>query len=155
MLASCNNVNPITEDTGRSLQASSPDEIAFVEFTDKLGYFMFNRKNDQLIFQDNNYDSKIDRYTILTCVPFRSETKKMRIFIKDDNDQIILMVKGAESEICKLVNNNESQWLNYKTKELSKKGLRTLAFCYKLIDKETYNTFKENYDKSYPDQKEQ
>jgi len=37
MLASCNNVNPITEDSGRSLQASSPDEIAFVEFTDNLG----------------------------------------------------------------------------------------------------------------------
>jgi len=155
MLASCNNVNPITEDTGRSLQASSPDEISFVEFTDNLGYIMYNRKNDLIMFQDSNLNNRYDRFDILTCVPFRSETKKMRIFIKDSNDQIILMIKGAESEICKLVNNNESQWLNYKTKELSKKGLRTLAFCYKLIDKDVYNTFKENYDKSYPDQKEQ
>jgi len=51
MLATCNNVTPTTEtavkdfnstpnsdNNARILQASSPDEIAFVEFTDNIGY---------------------------------------------------------------------------------------------------------------------
>jgi len=37
MLALCNNVTPTQNGNKRVLQASSPDEIAFVEFTDSLG----------------------------------------------------------------------------------------------------------------------
>eukprot|EP00341_Mesodinium_pulex_P013662 CAMPEP_0116899914 /NCGR_PEP_ID=MMETSP0467-20121206/8387_1 /TAXON_ID=283647 /ORGANISM="Mesodinium pulex, Strain SPMC105" /LENGTH=162 /DNA_ID=CAMNT_0004573019 /DNA_START=1180 /DNA_END=1668 /DNA_ORIENTATION=+ len=37
MLGVCNNVNPTEDENERKLQASSPDEIAFVEFTDKAG----------------------------------------------------------------------------------------------------------------------
>jgi len=39
------------------------------------------------------------------------------------------MVKGAESEIFKLVSENESQWLLYNSLNISKLGLRSLAFC--------------------------
>jgi len=74
---------------------------------------MINRKNDSIVIQDRTMDNKIDHYEILAIVPFSSETKKMRIFIRNQqNNNILLLVKGAESEICKLVNNNESQWLN-------------------------------------------
>jgi len=38
MLAICNNVTPTFEGNVRTLQASSPDEIAFVEYTDEMGY---------------------------------------------------------------------------------------------------------------------
>lgn len=38
MLGACNSVSPTEVDGHRQLQASSPDEIAFVDFTDSIGY---------------------------------------------------------------------------------------------------------------------
>jgi len=37
MLGACNSVSPSENDGKRTLQASSPDEIAFVDFTDSIG----------------------------------------------------------------------------------------------------------------------
>jgi len=55
----------------------------------------------------------------------------MRIFFRDtsNSEKVILMIKGAENEISKLLKENESQFVNYKCKEISKIGLRTLTFC--------------------------
>jgi len=73
MLATCNNVSPTIEHTHelkdtqnsdkniRILQASSPDEIAFVEFTDSVGYFMENRKNNSIRIKDSNNNDAIVR----------------------------------------------------------------------------------------------
>jgi len=83
MLATCNNVSPTIENSTqelkesqnskklkdtqnsdknvRVLQASSPDEIAFVEFTDAVGYFMENRKNDSIRFKNCNISDAIVR----------------------------------------------------------------------------------------------
>jgi len=132
MLALCNNVTPTGDGDKRVLQASSPDEIAFVEFTDSLGFFMQERKLNEITIKDETCNGNLVKFEILCVVPFRSETKKMRIIIRVvPKGNIVLMVKGAESELTKLLTNNESQWLIYKSKEISKRGLRTLAFCYK------------------------
>jgi len=162
MLALCNNVNPSYEESYekdnvyktncRVLQASSPDEKSFVEFTDEIGFYMLDRNisnitirsqtknnNHKGINRENHSDLKVDNenlgtemnYEELVSVPFRSETKRMRNVIKTQyNDKYILMIKGAESEIVKLLKDeNEKNWLLYKSKDLSKRGLRTLAFA--------------------------
>jgi len=93
---------------------------------------MFDRKLNEISIKDKTNGDSIVNWQILCVVPFRSETKKMRIIIRMlPKGNLVLMVKGAESEITKLLSNNESQWLIYKSKEISKRGLRTLAFCYK------------------------
>lgn len=51
MLGACNSVSPTEVDGKRQLQASSPDEIAFVDFTDSIGYFMDARSTDQIVFK--------------------------------------------------------------------------------------------------------
>mmetsp|Transcript_105749 Transcript_105749/g.227940 ORF Transcript_105749/g.227940 Transcript_105749/m.227940 type:complete len:107 (+) Transcript_105749:14-334(+) len=105
---------------------------------------MFDRKLNEIVIKDQCNNDMIVKWEILTTVPFRSETKKMRIVVRNmQTNQLVLMVKGAESECAKLVNENEAQWLIYKSKEISKRGLRTLTFCYKYISEETYREFRE------------
>jgi len=52
MLGTCNSVSPTEIDDTRSLQASSPDEIAFVVFTDSIGYFMKSRSSLNINFEE-------------------------------------------------------------------------------------------------------
>jgi phospholipid-translocating ATPase len=85
-LALCHNVSPvIDEDTKeRSLQASSPDEIALVEFCESLGIILKSRndKTLELIYRIDKELSIMQKYEILNIFPFSSETKRMGIIIR-------------------------------------------------------------------------
>lgn len=80
----------------------------------------------------------------------------MRIFLIDTNDKskVYLFVKGADSEISKLITENQRQFLIHKCKELSKGGLRTLSFCYKTLTDSQYKHFNTQYESAYPSAKE-
>lgn len=89
MLALCNNVNPSYEESYekdnvyktncRVLQASSPDEKSFVEFTDEIGFYMLDRNisnitirsqtknnNHKGINRENHSDLKVDNENLGT-----------------------------------------------------------------------------------------
>lgn len=85
-LAICHNVSPVVdEETGeRSLQASSPDEIALVEFCESVGVKLKSR-NDRSLELEFAVDSKVkvlQKYEILNVFPFSSETKRMGIIVR-------------------------------------------------------------------------
>lgn len=115
MLALCNNVNPSYEEeyvkdglktntkNCRVLQASSPDEKSFVEFTDEIGFYMLDRNINNIIIrshliksQEQSKDLSLNsakskdnlglemNFEELVSVPFRSETKRMRNVIKTE-----------------------------------------------------------------------
>ncbi len=45
----CHNVTPVFDDDGkRSFQASSPDEIALVEFSESVGMILKQRTNEEI-----------------------------------------------------------------------------------------------------------
>lgn len=84
-----------TDLTVRDFQASSPDEIALVKFADSLGMKLIER--DQNITEIENAVGKKERYTILANFPFSSDTKRMGIVLKnEENGKIIFYLKGAE-----------------------------------------------------------
>ena len=85
-MALCHNVSPvIDEETNeRSLQASSPDEIALVEFCESLGITLKSRNDKliELVYQMDQNASLLQKYEILNIFPFSSETKRMGIIIR-------------------------------------------------------------------------
>lgn len=64
----------------RELQASSPDEVALVKFSEDVGYKL--EKRDQKLIQIRNKIGDQEEYEILECFPFSSESKRMGIVVR-------------------------------------------------------------------------
>jgi magnesium-transporting ATPase (P-type) len=69
----CNNVTPIEDANGRTLQAASPDEISLVKFAEQIGFVLKSRDlfNIEILTPNN----KVIKYKILKNFPFSSEQK--------------------------------------------------------------------------------
>lgn len=75
----CHNVMPILENGSRVLQASSPDEIALLEFIEQCNYKLLQRTLDSLSYI-NPYGQTFKRQVVFQF-PFSSEKKRMGIII--------------------------------------------------------------------------
>lgn len=65
---------------GVTYQASSPDEVALVQWTQHVGLILSRR--DLTSMQLRAPDGRLYNYTILQVFPFTSETKRMGIIVK-------------------------------------------------------------------------
>lgn len=61
-------------------QASSPDEVALVHWTQEVGLTLFHRDLNSM--QLKAPDGHLLNYNILKIFPFTSETKRMGIIVK-------------------------------------------------------------------------
>lgn len=76
----CHNVTPVFDDDGkRSFQASSPDEIALVEFAERVGMKLVKRTNEEILI--TTAANLEENYKILYEFPFSSERKRMGIVL--------------------------------------------------------------------------
>lgn len=142
----CHNVTPVgSGDEKKEYQASSPDEIALVKFTESLNYVLDER--DQAAITLKNPLGERERFEILLDFPFTSETKRMGIILKDKKrDRIIFFLKGAETAIMEKVDADSASKMKENAELLSQEGLRTLAFASKLITQYDYENWREKYD---------
>jgi phospholipid-translocating ATPase len=103
-IAICHNVTPLYDDDGTimddapsssssstksqtamSYQAASPDEVALVTWSESVGIALVQRDLSSMQLRVPGSDVN-RRYTILQMFPFTSETKRMGIIVKvDDN----------------------------------------------------------------------
>lgn len=127
-LALCHNVTPVYEANMAEMlskpidqlgdevkilkvtyQASSPDEIALVSWTENIGLTLIKRDLNSIILRGP--DNSLLDYDILQVFPFTSETKRMGIIIKDkQSNEIIFFLKGADTVMQSIVQYND--WLN-------------------------------------------
>lgn len=70
----------ITNDQTVTYQASSPDEVALVQWTQEVGLTLSRR--DLSSMQLKAPDGQYLNYSILQVFPFTSETKRMGIIVK-------------------------------------------------------------------------
>ena len=139
----CNNVFPKFIGEERSLQASSPDEIALVEFAERTGFKLLSRSIDKITIITP--EKKAETYTVLDNFPFKSETKKMGIILRNESTkEILFFVKGADIVIQEKVNFDDKLFIEEEANKLSREGLRTLAMCVKHVDQKEYSQFKKN-----------
>uniref|UniRef100_A0A6M2E149 Phospholipid-transporting ATPase n=1 Tax=Xenopsylla cheopis TaxID=163159 RepID=A0A6M2E149_XENCH len=157
-LALCHNVTPVYDEfnlTGRTYQASSPDEIALVKWTEQVGLTLHQRDlhtmtlkfglaNNTILNEGNDIDSHDFTYTILQLFPFTSESKRMGIIIKDmQTGEIIFYLKGADVVLATIVQYND--WLSEECGNMAREGLRTLVVAKKTLTEDQYNDFETRY----------
>ncbi|KAJ1986960.1 putative aminophospholipid-translocase [Coemansia spiralis] len=139
-----------------SYQASSPDEVAIVKWTELVGVVLADRtlstitlRLDALIPEaQNGYGTAPTlTYDILHVFPFTSESKRMGIIVRNRlNGDIFFIQKGADAVMSRIVQYND--WLDEECGNMARDGLRTLVIGRKRISKETYTRFESAYQRA-------
>jgi phospholipid-translocating ATPase len=158
-LAICHNVTPtIEEEEGRTItsyQASSPDEIAIVKWTEAVGLRLIHRDRKGMTLQSVDTGRTIVHVRILEVFPFTSDGKRMGIIVQfmdgseastDSNieaGEIWFYQKGADTVMTSIVAAND--WLDEETANMAREGLRTLVVGRKRLSVQQYQEFSANY----------
>ncbi|XP_077446796.1 putative phospholipid-transporting ATPase IIB isoform X4 [Stigmatopora argus] len=152
-IALCHNVTPVYESCGetdsaeaerdfgddnRAYQASSPDEVALVKWTESVGLTLVNRDLSSL--QLKTPGGQILSYAILEIFPFTSESKRMGIIVREESTgDITFYMKGADVAMSSIVQYND--WLEEECGNMAREGLRTLVVAKKSLSEEQYQDF--------------
>jgi phospholipid-translocating ATPase len=156
-LALCHNVTPTTEEEDGKMvttyQASSPDEIAIVRWTEAVGLKLLSRDRQSMTLQSCDSGNVVVRARILNVFPFTSEGKRMGIVVKfyqgsttsssDEDGEIWFYQKGADTVMTSIVAAND--WLDEETANMAREGLRTLVVGRKKLSAQVYQNFSSKY----------
>jgi phospholipid-translocating ATPase len=154
-LALCHNVTPTTEEDedGRmvnSYQASSPDEIAIVRWTESVGLRLASRDRKSMVLEATETGRTVVKVRILDIFPFTSEGKRMGIIVQFydqlqsgvpglGSGEIWFYQKGADTVMGSIVAAND--WLDEETANMAREGLRTLVVGRKRLSAAEYQEF--------------
>lgn len=148
-LAVCHNVTPIiSEQTGElTYQASSPDEVAIVKWTELVGATLIARDRESIkiaVGADFRKPILVLEYDILHNFPFTSETKRMGIILRDRaSGEVAFYEKGADVVMSKIVKGND--WLDEECGNMAREGLRTLVIGKKIMSREQLEVFERRF----------
>ncbi|XDG01875.1 hypothetical protein ABKA04_001490 [Annulohypoxylon sp. FPYF3050] len=157
-LALCHNVTPTVEEeegrTATSYQASSPDEIAIVRWTESVGLRLAYRDRKRMILESTDTGKTVVQVQILDIFPFTSDGKRMGIIVKfqeqlkspslhSDSGEVWFYQKGADTVMGSIVAAND--WLDEETANMAREGLRTLVVGRKRLSSEQYRAFSASY----------
>lgn len=136
-------MTPVTNDDGSvTYQASSPDEVAIVQWTESVGLTLVSRDRTSMTLQTPS-GSKVS-FDILLVFPFTSESKRMGIIVRNrDSGEITFVQKGADVIMSKIVQKND--WLDEECGNMAREGLRTLVLGRKKLSAESYVAFEAAY----------
>ncbi|GAA5829685.1 hypothetical protein JCM5353_005198 [Sporobolomyces roseus] len=143
-LGLCHNVTPVIDEVDGSItyQASSPDEVAIVRFTESVGLTLSARDRTSMSLRTTAGQTL--SFDILEVFPFTSESKRMGIVIRDkQTGEITFYQKGADVVMAKIVAYND--WLEEECGNMAREGLRTLVMARKRLSEDTWNGFEEAY----------
>ncbi|XP_023229117.1 probable phospholipid-transporting ATPase IIA isoform X2 [Centruroides sculpturatus] len=126
-------------------QASSPDEVSLVSWTDSIGLALVYR--DLTTMQLRTSYGEILTFAILQIFPFTSETKRMGIIVKEENTgEITFYMKGADVVMSSIVQYND--WLDEECGNMAREGLRTLVVAKKILTEDQYADFEARYNQA-------
>ncbi|XP_058533137.1 probable phospholipid-transporting ATPase IIB isoform X1 [Ochotona princeps] len=160
-LALCHNVTPVYEsragvtgetesaeadqdfsDENRTYQASSPDEVALVQWTESVGLTLVSR--DLTSMQLRTPSGQVLAFCILHMFPFTSESKRMGIIVRDEaTAEVTFYMKGADAAMTAIVQYND--WLEEECGNMAREGLRTLVVARRVLTEEQYQDFESRY----------
>ncbi|KAF8393599.1 hypothetical protein HHK36_021843 [Tetracentron sinense] len=156
ILALCHTAIPEpNEETGSfNYEAESPDEGAFLVAAREFG-FEFYRRTQTSVFIRERYSSSghpIEReFKVLNLLDFSSKRKRMSVIVQDEDGQILLLCKGADSIIFdrlskdgRIYEESTSRHLN----EYGETGLRTLALAYRKLKESEYSVWNSEFIKA-------
>ncbi|KAL3319475.1 hypothetical protein Ciccas_001840 [Cichlidogyrus casuarinus] len=136
-LALCHNVTPMEGEEG-GYQASSPDEVALVNWTASVGMRLVARDRESMTLRLEGGQER--HFDILQDFPFTSESKRMGIVVQErETGLITFYVKGADSTIAQMV--KHTPWLDDEVGNLAREGLRTLVVASKPLTSDQWKQF--------------
>ncbi|KAK0255797.1 putative aminophospholipid-translocase [Friedmanniomyces endolithicus] len=167
-LAVCHNVTPTVEEDaeGRqstAYQASSPDEVAIVQWTEAVGLRLAHRDRRSISLQSTRDGRVVIKAEVLHVFPFTSDSKRMGIVVRflrhttndrkraaerhdaaaEDDGGIAFFQKGADTVMASIVAAND--WLDEETGNMAREGLRTLVIGCKSLSTTQYAAFSSAY----------
>ncbi len=158
-LALCHNVTPTTEEEDghsyTSYQASSPDEIAIVRWTESVGLRLMHRDRHSITLQSVDTSRVVVKVRILDIFPFTSEGKRMGVILQflqgtgstidpaNEAGELWFYQKGADTVMASIVAAND--WLDEETANMAREGLRTLVVGRKRLSPHQYTEFSGQY----------
>ncbi|KAF9073426.1 hypothetical protein BDP27DRAFT_1318887 [Rhodocollybia butyracea] len=154
-LALCHNVTPVTNDDGSvTYQASSPDEVAIVTWTQSIGLTLVYRDRTKIVLRagephhnpssGSQESQNLLTFDVLSLFPFTSESKRMGIIVRDvGTGEITFLLKGADVVMSKIVQRND--WLDEETGNMAREGLRTLVVARKKLSSSSWEAFEKAY----------
>lgn len=154
-LALCHNVTPTTDEVDgepvQSYQASSPDEIAIVEFTESVGLRLSHRDRHSITLQSTATGQPVIKAEVKDNFPFTSESKRMGIVVQISSNipeianqgDFWFFQKGADTVMSSIVLAND--WLDEETANMAREGLRTLVVGRKRLTGQQYASFSAAY----------
>eukprot|EP01018_Ginkgo_biloba_P004009 Gb_36858 [translate_table: standard] len=128
-----------------SYESESPDEGAFVVAAREFGFEFCKRTQTSVLIKewDPSSPQNIEReYKLLNLLEFNSTRKRMSVIMRDQDGQIFLLCKGADSVIFDRLGKNGRDYEEATREHLAKygeAGLRTLALAYRKIEETEYS----------------
>ncbi|KAK4417773.1 putative phospholipid-transporting ATPase 8 [Sesamum alatum] len=153
VLALCHTAIPeVNQETGEiTYEAESPDEAAFVIAARELGFEFFERTQTSISLHelDHTSDRKIDRsYTLLHILEFSSARKRMSVIVKNADNQLLLLCKGADSVMFERLSEDVPDFVSTTMdhiKRYAEAGLRTLVVAYRELSEEEFKSWEEEF----------
>jgi phospholipid-translocating ATPase len=132
----------MNDDGSVTYQASSPDEVAIVKWTESVGLTLIFRDRTRIELQTPTGLKLV--YEVLELFPFTSESKRMGIVVRDTQTrEITFLEKGADVVMAKIVQRND--WLEEECANMAREGLRTLVMARRRLNEQAYSEFKEKH----------
>lgn len=156
ILAICHTAIPEQdEDIGTiKYEAESPDEGAFVVAAREFGFEFRKRTQTSVLIKEWDPSSRqnIEReYKLLNLLEFNSTRKRMSVIVQDEDGQIFLLCKGADSVIFdRLAKNgrNYEESTRIHLAQYGDAGLRTLALAYRTIKETEYSEWNATFSRA-------
>ncbi|EEF41047.1 probable phospholipid-transporting ATPase 4 [Ricinus communis] len=156
ILAICQSAVPeLNEETGSfTYEAESPDEGAFLVAAREFG-FEFCKRTQSSVFICEKYahpGQSVEReFKVLNLLEFTSKRKRMSVIVRNEDGQILLFCKGADSIIFDRLSKSGRMYEETTTRHLNEygeAGLRTLALAYKKLDESEYTAWNNEFMKA-------
>ncbi|XP_071692834.1 probable phospholipid-transporting ATPase 8 [Rutidosis leptorrhynchoides] len=154
VLAICHTAIPdVNKETGElTYEAESPDEAAFVIAAREIGFEFFQRTQTSIYLHEYENGKKVDRsYELLNMIEFSSARKRMSVIVRNAENQLFLLCKGADSVIFERLTKNSQPFENETRNHINmyaEAGLRTLVIAYRPLDEEEYKAWEQEFFKA-------
>jgi len=144
-LAICQTINPRATESGEiEYMASSPDELALVDFARVMGFVFTERVNNMLTVE---VLGKKETVEILNVNEFNSNRKRMSVIVRTAEGRYKMYIKGADN-VMKERASNEQYCFDPTIEHLDMYalgGLRTLVIGVVHLDTQTYLAWNQQY----------
>jgi phospholipid-transporting ATPase len=146
LMAVCNSVFP-TKDKDQVIhyQATSPDELALVDASNKGGFVLLNKESNTLEVLESATD-KAFHWKILAEIPFSSKRGCMSVIVQHPETGVeVVLSKGSDAKMLKLLVPGVYSQLNNNLNIFARQGLRTLVMASRTLDHAFYKSWIERW----------